>query len=324
MRDDYRWHFVKAIVCTRYGPPQVLRLDEVKKPRPKPDEVLVRVHAAGVSVSDCIVRSARVKPAMWLPFRMFVGFRRPRHSILGIELSGRVEEVGAHVTRFRISDDILAYTGRRFGAYGEFACLRDGGQHMPGHCLIARKPTNITHDEAATVASRATLALYFLKRANIENDQHVLVYGASGGIGTFAVQLAKHFGAQVTAVCSTANIDLVRSLGADRVLDYTVDDDAGIGGPYDIFFDAVGPTKNSSLKSLCQAALSTAARSVSVADAVAKVPAADLEVVTDLIAAGKIRPVLDRVYPLTEAAEAHRYVEAGHKRGGVAIALSGR
>ena len=311
---------MKAIICTQYGPPQVLRLEDVPNPRPKPDEVLVRVRAAGVSVSDCIIRSGRVKPAMWLPFRMFVGFRRPRHSILGIELSGRVDEVGANVTRFRPNDDILAYTGRRFGAYGEFACLREGGQHMPGDCLIARKPTNITHAEAATVPSRATLALYFLKRANIERDQRVLVYGASGGIGTFAVQLAKHFGAQVTAVCSTANIDLVRSLGADRVLDYTVEGDAGIG-PYDIFFDAVGPTKNSSLKSMCQAALAPGGKSVSVADAAAKVPAADLEVVTDLIAAGKIRPILDRVYPLTEAAEAHRYVEAGHKRGGVAIAV---
>jgi NADPH:quinone reductase-like Zn-dependent oxidoreductase len=166
---------VKAIVCTQYGPPDVLRLEEVEKPRPRADEVLTRVHAAGVSISDCIIRSGRVKPAMWLPFRMFVGLRRPRHAILGIELSGEIEEVGARITRFKPGTKIFAYTGRRFGAYGEYACLRDGGQHMPGDCLIAPKPPNVTHTEAATVPSRATLALYFLKKANIASGQKVLI-----------------------------------------------------------------------------------------------------------------------------------------------------
>lgn len=311
---------MKAIVCTRYGPPEVLRLEDVEMPNPGPNEVLVRVYAAAVSVSDCVIRSGRVKPAMWLPFKVFVGFRRPRHAVLGIELSGEIESIGTKITRFRPGDKIFAFTGRRFGAYGEYACLREGGHYMPTDCVIASKPPNISHAQAATVPTRATLALHFLRKANIQSGYKVLIYGASGGVGTFAVQLAKHFGAEVTGVCSTANLDLVVSLGADRVLDYTIEDGTTVGGPYDIFFDAVGSKKNSPLKLSCRAALAHDGRWTSV-DAAAKVPAGYLDTVKDLIAAGKIRPVVDRVYPFPETADAHRYVEAGHKRGGVAIAM---
>jgi NADPH:quinone reductase-like Zn-dependent oxidoreductase len=311
---------VKAIVCTRYGLPEVLRLKDVEMPNPGPDEVLVRVHAAAVSVSDCVIRSGRVKLAMWLPFRIFVGFRRPRHAVLGIELSGEIESIGAKVTRFRPGDNILAFTGRSFGAYGEYVCLREGGQYMPTDCVITSKPANITHAQAATAPTRGTLALHFLKKVNIQSGQRVLIYGASGGVGTFAIQLAKHFGTEVTGVCSTANLDLVRSLGADRVIDYAVEDGTTVGGPYDVFFDAVGSKRNSPLKSWCQAAVARGGRLVSV-DAAAKAPAGYLDVLKDLIAANKIRPVVDRVYPLAETADAHRYVEAGHKRGGVAIAM---
>lgn len=155
---------MKAIVCTRYGPPEVLRLKDVEMPNPGPREVMVRVHAAAVSVSDCVIRSGRVKAAMWLPFRAFVGFRRPRHAVLGIELSGEIETVGAKVTRFRPADGILAFTGRGFGAYGEYVCLREGGQSMPTDCVIASKPANISHAQAATVPTRGTLALHFLKK----------------------------------------------------------------------------------------------------------------------------------------------------------------
>jgi NADPH:quinone reductase-like Zn-dependent oxidoreductase len=312
---------VKAIICKQYGPPEVLRLEDVETPRPRLDEVLVRVYAAAASISDCVIRSGRVKPAMWLPFRIFVGLPRPRHAVLGLELSGEIEEVGARVTRFRPHDKIFAFTGRRFGAYGEYVCLRDGGQYMPTDCVMASKQANTSHTEAATLPTRATLALYFLKRANIESGQKVLIYGASGGVGTFAVQLAKHFGAEVTAVCSTANIDLVGSLGADRVLDYTIEDGRAVGGPYDIIFDAVGPKRNSPLKWRSQAALAPGGRSVSV-DTVVKIPAVYLDALKDLVAASKIRPAVDRVYPLAETADAHRYVEAGHKRGGVAITVT--
>lgn len=310
---------MKAIVCTRYGPPDVLRVEDVEMPNPGPNEMLVRVYAAAVSVSDCVIRSGRVKPAMWLPFRVFVGFRRPRHAVLGIELSGEIETIGAKIKRFRPGDRIFAFTGRRFGAYGEYVCLHEGGQYMPTDCVIASKPANISHEQAATVPTRATLAYHFLRKANIQSGHKVLIYGASGGVGAFAIQLAKHFGAEVTGVCSTANLDLVRSLGADRVLDYTVQDGTTVGGPFDVFFDAVGFKKNSPLKLCCQAALGRGGKSVSV-DAAAKVPAGYLDTLKDLIAAGKIRPVVDRVFPLPETADAHRYVEAGHKRGGVAIA----
>jgi NADPH:quinone reductase-like Zn-dependent oxidoreductase len=257
---------------------------------------------------------------MWLPFRIFVGLQRPRRAILGLELSGEIEEVGANVTRFTRGDEIFAFTGSHFGAYGEYVCLREGGHYMPTDCVMASKPANVTHTEAATLPTRATLALCFLKRANIESGQKVLIYGASGGVGTFAVQLAKHFGAEVTAVCGTANIDLVGSLGADRVLDYTVEDGRA-GGPYDIIFDAVGSKKALKWLLQSQAVLDRGGRSVSV-DTAVKVPAAYLDTLKDLVAAGKIRAVVDRVYPLAETADAHRYVEGGHKHGGVAIAVT--
>ena len=311
---------MKAVVCLRYGPPEVLRLEDVEMPNPGANEMLVRVHSAAVSVSDCVIRSGRVKPAMWLPFRFFVGFRRPRHAVPGIELSGEIEDVGAEVTRFRPRYRILAFTGMALGAYGEYVCLREGGQSMPTDCVMISKPDNISHAQAATVPTRATLALHFLKKASIQSGQKILIYGASGGIGTFALQLAKHFGAEVTGVCSTTNLDLVRSLGADRVLDYTIQNGTTLDGPYDVFFDAVGSKKNSPLKLRCQAALARG-RWVSV-DAAAKVPASYLDIVKDLVAAEKIRPVIDRVYRLPETADAHRYVEAGHKRGGVAIEIT--
>jgi len=267
-----------------------------------------------------LIRSAKVKPAMWLPFRIFVGFTRPRQQILGIELSGQIESVGANVSRFKPGASIIGYTGRRFGAYAQYVCLLDGGRFMPTDSLIAPKPRNISDAEAATVPTRATLAMYFLKRANVKPGHNVLVYGAAGVIGTFAVQLAKNAGANVTAVCSVANFDLVKSLGAVNVIDYT-EDRAQIGGPYDVFFDAVGGSKESAVKSRAKAALSTEGISVSVDSSVAKVPASYLNEVSALIEAGRLRPVLDRTYPLEDAAAAHRYVEAGHKHGGVALAV---
>ena len=310
---------MKAVICPRYGPPDVLGIEDVEPPRPRPDEVLIRVHAAGVSVSDCVIRSGRVKPAMWLPFRIFVGFRRPRNAILGLELSGEVDEAGSRITRWKPGDQIMAFTGRHFGAYAEYVCLREKGSSMPADCVIIRKPDNITHAEAATAVTRAALALHFLRKAQIAENDRVLIYGASGGIGTFAVQLAKHFGAHVTAICSAANFDLARSLGADRVLDYTLPDESP-GGPYQVTFDAVGTKKTSPLKSRLTTALDPQGKHITV-DAPAKTPVALAEEAAALIAAGSIKPVVDRVYPLAETADAHRYVEGGHKRGGVVISM---
>jgi NADPH:quinone reductase-like Zn-dependent oxidoreductase len=311
---------MKAILCPRYGPPEILRFEEVSVPEPGPYDVLVRVYAAGVSISDCVVRSGRVKPVMWLPFRIFVGFRGPRNPILGLDLSGEVWAVGSKVTRWQPGDMLLAFTGRRFGAYAEFACLREDGRYMPSECVMTRKPRNISHAEAATVPSRAMLALHFLDEVDIQVGQRVLIYGASGGVGVFAVQLASHLGAEVTAVCGPRHLDLVRSLGAAYVLDYTREDNRDFGGAFDVVFDAVGVRKQSALKAQCLAAIKPRGK-ISSVDRAVKISAARLDTARQLIEDGVMRPVVDRTYPLEQTAEAHRYVELGHKVGGVAIEI---
>lgn len=311
---------MRAILCTGYGKPEVLRLGNVDRQEPGPDEVLVRVRAAGVTISDCVVRSGRVNPLMWIPFRVFVGLRRPRNPILGMDLSGEIEAVGPKVTQWQPGEAIFAFTGRRFGAYAEYACLREGGRYMPSDCVMARKPTGIDYVEAATVPSRAMLAVHFLEQANIQPTQRALIYGASSGVGIFAVQLAKHFGAQVTGVAGPAHLELVASLGADCVLDYTLEDFDELNGPYDLVFDAVGKAKTSPLKSHCLAAVSTNGKSLSV-DRPVKVAAGQLDVVRRLIETGAIRPVVDRTYSLEQAAQAHRYVESRHKGGGIALEI---
>jgi NADPH:quinone reductase-like Zn-dependent oxidoreductase len=312
---------MKAIVCTKYGPPEVLQLAQVEKPVPKDNEVLIRVYAASVTVSDCLVRSGKVNILLWIPMRIFVGFRRPRHPVLGLELAGEIEATGKDVKRFRKGDQVLAFTGKRFGAYAEYTCLPEDGLCMPQDSIMTLKPSNVTYEEAAAVPSRGTLALYFLKKGNIQKEQKVLIYGASGGVGTFAVQLAKHFGAEVTGVCSTTNLELVRSLGADKVIDYTKEDSAKKGELYDFVFDTVGKRKSSKLKLLCKEALTPNGKYISVDDGTPKIPIEYLVLLKELVETGKIKPVIDRRYPLEQIAEAHRYVEKGHKKGNVVITL---
>jgi NADPH:quinone reductase-like Zn-dependent oxidoreductase len=311
---------MRAILCPAYGNPEILRLEHVNPPEPGPEEVLVRVRAASVSISDCVIRSGRVKPVMWIPFRIFVGLRGPRNPILGLELSGEIEAVGARVAQWQPGDEIFAFTGRRFGAYAEYSCLRGGGRYMPSDCVMARKPSNISHAEAATMPSRSMLALHFLERADARPGQRVLIYGASSGVGVFALQLAKHFGARVTGVTGPAHTELARSLGADRVLDYTIDDSPEIGEAYDLIFDTLGAKKMSALKSRCLAALRPGGKFVSV-DRAVRISAGHLDTVRHLVEGGAIRPIVDRTYRLEEIVEAHRYVEAGHKGGGVAIEI---
>jgi NADPH:quinone reductase-like Zn-dependent oxidoreductase len=312
---------MKAIVCSKYGPPEVLQLREVKKPVPRDNEVLIKVHAAPVTVSDGLVRSGKVNILLWIPMRLFVGFRRPRNPVLGLELAGEIEATGKDVKRFKKGDQVFAFTGKRLGAYAEYACLPEDGLRMPQDSITTLKPSNVSYEEAAAVPSRGTLALYFLKKGKVQKGQKVLIYGASGGVGTFAVQLAKYFGAEVTGVCSTDNLELVRSLGADEVIDYTKEDLFKRGERYDLVFDAVGKRKSSQLKSQCRNALAPNGKYLSVDDETPKITIEYLISLKEMMESGKIRPVIDRCYPLEKIVEAHQYVEQGHKKGNVVIVI---
>jgi NADPH:quinone reductase-like Zn-dependent oxidoreductase len=310
----------------RYGPPDVIQIKDVAKPFPQDNEVLVRIHATTVCAGDVRLRKADPFFLRWLS-----GLLRPtKINILGMELAGTVESIGKSVTKFAKGDQVFGSTGLKFGAHAEYACLAE-------EPLLAIKPVNTTYEEAAAIPFGGVSALVFLRKANITAGQSVLIYGASGSVGTSAVQLAKHFGAHVTGGCSAANLDLVKSLGADELIDYAKDDFSRAGRSYDIIFDTVGKSgfwrSMKSLKrgghyvlvssGLLSATLGRLWASITgagkIVGGVARAKAGDLSFLKELIEAGKMRAVIDKRYPLDEIAQAHRYVEAGHKKGNVVI-----
>lgn len=330
---------MKAIVYTEYGPPDVLQLKEVEKPAPRENEILIRNHATNVNIGDIWARNFKeITPSkftmplpLWFPSRMYFGFTKPRVNILGSEFAGEVEAVGKEVKRFRKGDQVFGYRGQKMGANAEYLCMPEDG-------LVAIKPVNMTYEEAATIPYGALTALSLLRKVGIQRGQKVLINGASGSIGSAAVQLAKYFGAEVTGVCGTPRLEFVRILGADKVLDYTREDFTRNGETYDLIFDILGKSSFSScknalkqkgiyllasfkIKQLFQMLWTSITPGKKVVCTLSSENPKDLIFIKELVEAGKIKSIIDRCYPLEQTAEAHRYIEKGYKTGSVIITM---
>jgi NADPH:quinone reductase-like Zn-dependent oxidoreductase len=306
---------VRAVVCTRYGPPEVLRVAELAMPVPRNNEVRIRIRATTVASSDCYVRGLNLSPAYRLMARIALGWNAPRQPVLGMVLSGEVDATGPGARAFDVGQPVFGFDRRRFGTYAEYVCWPEDG-------LLATRPANFTDEEAAAIPYGGLLALHFLRKAGVRAGQRVLVFGASGAVGTSAVQLARHLGAEVTGVCSTANVGLVTSLGATRVVDYTTEDLTDRAERYDLVFDAVGKKKSAAALRRCREVLAPGGACVSVDDGTPKLRREDLVLLGELATKGEIRPVIDRTYALDDIVEAHRYVDNGHKRGNVVVSVT--
>ncbi|UTT41613.1 NAD(P)-dependent alcohol dehydrogenase [Exiguobacterium aurantiacum] len=303
---------MKAVICTGYGPPDVLQLREVDKPVPKSDELLIKVHTSAVHSGDRRLRALDVPALGKLPMRVIVGFKAPRQPILGVVLAGEIVETGSRVEDFKVGDRVYALTGMRFGGYAEYACVK-------ANKCIERMPTNASFIEAASLPFGGTTALHFLRKVNIEQAKTILIYGASGAVGSMAVQIAKYYGAHVTAVCRERNFELVKSLGADIVIDYTIDGYDEKLTTYDTVFDAAGNID----KRLARKHVAEHGKFSSVAgQGPASERKEDLTFLKELFEAGQLKAVIDSVYPLEDIVAAHRYVDAGGKAGNVIMTVA--
>ncbi|WP_088066435.1 NAD(P)-dependent alcohol dehydrogenase [Gottfriedia luciferensis] len=321
---------MKAIICTKYGPPEVLQLKEVEKPTINDDEVLIKIYSATVTAGDVKIRSSDFPFMYWLPSRLIFGLTKPRNKIPGSEFAGEIVSIGKNVKKFSKGDQVFGFSGMGFGSNAEYISLPEEG-------IILKKPINMSFEQAAAVPVGAITALHFLRKGIIQNGQKVLIYGASGSVGTYAVQLAKYFSTEVTAVCSTSNIELVKALGANKVIDYTKNDIAQCNETYDIIFDTVGKSSFLDCKRLlnkdgvyllgavwklsvyARAFLNNMTSNKKIIYGVANVSREDLTYLKALIEAEKLKAVIDRQYPIDQISEAHRYVEKGHKKGNVVI-----
>lgn len=328
---------MKAIVWTKYGSADGLQLREVAKPTPKDNEILIKVHAATASTADTELRGLKLPLLFAIPLRLYIGFIKPtRITILGTEFAGKIVSAGKDVTRYKPGNQVFGYTGLRMGTYAEYICLAEKPSALAS--VMAQRPTNITYEEAAAVPFGGLEALHSLRKANIQHGQKVLIVGAGGSIGTYSVQLAKHYGAEVTGVDKPGKLEMLRSIGADHVIDYTQEDFTKSGQTYDVILDTIGKSSFSgSLRSLKENGTYLNANpglfggvrmrwaskrtSKKVIPWTAGYTTANLLVLKELIEAGKIKPVIDRRYPLEQTAEAHRYVDGGHKKGNVVITV---
>ena len=318
---------MKAIECTKYGAPEVLQMKEVEKPSPKDNEILIKIHATSVSSGDARMRSAD-------PFiiRLIFGFKRPRKPILGVVVAGEIEAIGNNVSNYKPGDQVFGASGMNFGAHAEYVAV-------PEDAVLALKPAKMTYEEAAAIPFGATASLHFLRIANIQQGQKVLIYGASGALGTTAVQLAKNYGAEVSAVCSSSNIELMKSLGANEVIDYTKEDFTGNGKKYDVIFDTVGKSSirkalgslnkdgylllaSAGIGTMISGSIKSIFISKKIVSGVIKETVKDMNFFKQLIENGKLKAVIDRIYTLKQMAEAHSYVDQGHKKGNVVIAIN--
>ena len=313
---------MKAVVCTKYGPPEVLQLREVEKPVPKKNEVLIKIYATAATASDSIIRRFKIPVKHWFPkgfimelmMGLVVGFKKPKKPVLGLVFSGKIESVGRDIKRFKKGDRVYGFAGYGFGAYAEYKCMSE--KDSTNGCL-AIMPGIMSYEEAAAISYGGIIAMHYIKMGNVRYGKKVLIYGASGSVGTYAVQLAKHFGAQVTGVCSATNLEWVKSLGADQVIDYTQEDFTQSGETYDVIFDAVGKLSSS----LAKKSLKKKGTYFNVNNSSEKLKTEDLITIKELIEARKLKSVIDRVYPFEQIVDAHRYVDKGHKKGNVVITL---